>query len=447
MRRFGGANIDEARKLVTCSAILDSNRWLGEWHGQTFECRALPDTTYLTVGSAAFCHVLPGTSELVAVWPPRQGQMMFISPGYCDNGAYWSSQLWKFDGTTFTQVWTAPMGCEITALGYSSATGLLYIAVYGKWADEPDYALNFIYTANPSTIDTVAPTRIQTYTSGDPAGYGDDYGDPCTQMCEWNGYMYFAHTAYWEYYSWVARLNLSTGDFDANVVWNEDYNGGSGGLGISGGKIWWSSGDMLYNSADGVSWTEQADFHDPAYNWWGTAGYVTDPVNDDIYFGWGHYSWGSTGVGISKIHEGALPEVIWELADADSEAHIPNQLTISYNGNSPEYVWASTWWYYGELLRAAVGSGAFSEIDPGLIPGAVLLENQCMLTYKGKGYQLGYGLSSIVEDDSTVNLYEFDLTTGARSIARSFADSQYYDIWKGGACMAVTGSSRKVHEM
>ncbi|MFA6046388.1 MAG: hypothetical protein WC718_15495 [Phycisphaerales bacterium] len=59
--------IDEPYKLITVAAIVDTTRFRGIWRGQSYEARALPDTSDLTVGDAVVCCVLPGTSELVAV--------------------------------------------------------------------------------------------------------------------------------------------------------------------------------------------------------------------------------------------------------------------------------------------------------------------------------------------------------------------------------------------
>lgn len=59
--------IDEAYKIIMVAAIVDTKRFRGVWRGQSYEARALPDTSDLTVGDAVVCFVLPGTTELVAV--------------------------------------------------------------------------------------------------------------------------------------------------------------------------------------------------------------------------------------------------------------------------------------------------------------------------------------------------------------------------------------------
>ncbi len=157
MRRFGGAKIDEARKLVTCSEILDANRWRGEWHGQTFECRALPDTTYLTVGSAAFCHVLPGTSELVAVWPPvktpPETLYFAINKGTVAGPVFPSSDLYVLDSLSGPPavVWTSSDFETIRQLAWTNVTHRLYI--FTRYTGDEDYFWR-IYEFN--TSDNIA---------------------------------------------------------------------------------------------------------------------------------------------------------------------------------------------------------------------------------------------------------------------------------------------------
>ena len=63
--------IDEARKLLVVREIIDTAHFTGIWRGQPYECRALPDTGGLVVGDVAFCHVLPGNTELVALFQGR----------------------------------------------------------------------------------------------------------------------------------------------------------------------------------------------------------------------------------------------------------------------------------------------------------------------------------------------------------------------------------------
>lgn len=67
MIRFGAGRVDEARKLLQVTAILDAERFRGAWRGQHYECRALPGTGGMAVGDEVICHVLPDNTQLIYI--------------------------------------------------------------------------------------------------------------------------------------------------------------------------------------------------------------------------------------------------------------------------------------------------------------------------------------------------------------------------------------------
>ncbi len=130
--RYGDAQIDEARKLITCTEVLDDNRWVGVWRGQFYECRALPDTSQMSVGDAVFCHVLPGNSEIVAIF--KQTGAMFIAPGYWHSASppyVYDCALYKWDGiSTPEKIWSFDHRASVTAMAQMSTNKRVYLAVY-----------------------------------------------------------------------------------------------------------------------------------------------------------------------------------------------------------------------------------------------------------------------------------------------------------------------------
>jgi hypothetical protein len=60
-------SVDETRKLIEVTEIYTVFRFRGTWRGRTFECRALPTTSWLSVGQKVICHVVPGSTELIAI--------------------------------------------------------------------------------------------------------------------------------------------------------------------------------------------------------------------------------------------------------------------------------------------------------------------------------------------------------------------------------------------
>lgn len=67
MKRLGAGRVDEARKLLQITEILDAERFRAAWRGQQYECRALPGTGTMTVGDQVICHVLPDNTQLIAL--------------------------------------------------------------------------------------------------------------------------------------------------------------------------------------------------------------------------------------------------------------------------------------------------------------------------------------------------------------------------------------------
>jgi len=70
--------VDEHRKLLYATAIIDATHFLGMWHGELFEVRCLPDSGSVAVGDLVFTHVLPSNSELVAIF---RGGGLYLAPG------------------------------------------------------------------------------------------------------------------------------------------------------------------------------------------------------------------------------------------------------------------------------------------------------------------------------------------------------------------------------
>lgn len=173
--------VDEARKLLQVREIIDLTHFTGVWRGQAYECRALPDTSRLSVGDAAFCHVLPGNTELVAVFPPA-GEELWFSPGVDQVG--FLPQVWYLLAGSDVPVlaWTGTNAYEyVTNIAWCKGNQSLYVFT---WQDNsPPYGIR-VYKVNRTTKTL---TMVASHLT---AGWGDDNTDPIVDVAEFDGKLY-----------------------------------------------------------------------------------------------------------------------------------------------------------------------------------------------------------------------------------------------------------------
>jgi hypothetical protein len=279
MIRFGGAKIDEWRKLVYVQEILDATRFVGVWRGQTYECRAAPNTSPLTVGDTVMCHVMPGNSELIAV-RPVSGEVLFVSVGGPD----------EFTPAVF--MFTSPTVAP-TKIFQQVDTGVLRLVTAMAWCQATN-SLIFVCSATDGGGDT---HDIYEYHIGDASptlrhSYEIDlaYGvwASCVDMAEYGGQLYFWHAGT-DDESLCARCDPTNIAATFEVVFTAAgpfrFNPSEGGLAVIGTTIYALDGDRVYSSPSGDvgSWAQVHDLW--TLNGESTAsGLVSDPNNDCAYF-------------------------------------------------------------------------------------------------------------------------------------------------------------------
>lgn len=59
--------VDEHRKMLWVTVILDDYNFRATWRGREYECRAIPGTASLASGDVVICHALPGSTQLLAI--------------------------------------------------------------------------------------------------------------------------------------------------------------------------------------------------------------------------------------------------------------------------------------------------------------------------------------------------------------------------------------------
>jgi hypothetical protein len=238
--------IDEARKLVTCSEILDANRWRGAWQGQHFEARALPDTTQMTVGDDVFCHVLPGSTELVAVYPPLAREILYFTPGNASYAAH--GTLYKLTSLTVAPVaiWTAPNADEyISALAWTKLTNRLYLFTCRDITGRPQRIYEYDVATDTATLVWGPDTSMGAVAPVDVAEFGG------------NLYVVYGKLAY----SYLMRFNPVTYAMSTVNTITPAVNGYQGGVAVQGGNLVHCGGDDLWLSASGnpASFSQVAD--------------------------------------------------------------------------------------------------------------------------------------------------------------------------------------------
>jgi hypothetical protein len=379
IQRYGDAQIDEARKLVTCTEIIDADRWRGTWRGQHYECRSLPDTTPIVVGDAVLCHVLPGNGELVAVFP--ENEILYLGMNNAGTGA----ELWQYTGSGDpTLVWALGLingnKAEIDSLCWCQATKTLFCGCY-NWGTSERHILEW-------TPGTAAPILRYTYP-------GENWIDAPIDWAEYNGKLYVLHSGEDEMPGFVCRFtpNNVAATFETVLnITSGDVNIGEGGFLVFPTEIYAMTSENIWSSATGASgsWAELVDLP-TVYNCHTARGAVTDPISGNGYF---------TAVADNTTF---ARRQIWRLEEG-------GLLTMESDENSPlvdyRYSWSQIAIPYGEVnkqpqalqwqvnlglgvqfaiyRRDAVGVWNSYGLFAGPGEGAVIGGNQAALYFKGK---------------------------------------------------------------
>ncbi len=379
--RLGTCRVDEVRKLVTCTKIIDANRWIGVWHGQTYECRALPDTTYFSVGDAVLCHVLPGTSELVAVYKP-QNETIYIGLNNETTGA----ELWEYNGSGVpTMLWALGLiggdYVEIDSLCWCQATKSLFIGCYFYGNSD-----KLIYEWIPGDA---APTLRHTYA-------GENEWDAPIDWAEYKGKLYVMHTGAGEEPGYLCRFDPTdvAATFETVLtIMSLDENLGEGSFCVFDDVIFAMTSENIYYSTtgDSGSWTALTDLPDD-HDCCTARGAVTDPTT-----GYGFF----TAVGDLVTYEkrqvwrlqsdGTLTLEHNENCPDDYYGYSFTQIAIPY-GDTNQQPLALQWEIdpdYGipcDIYRRNAGGAWALEEQLALAPGraAWVGANQCALFFQGK---------------------------------------------------------------
>lgn len=272
--------IDEARKLLVVREIIDTKHFTGVWRGQAYECRALPDTSSLSVGDSAFCHVLPGNTELVAIL--RANPQLWFSPGA--ESPNYRGELWMLT-TGNAPTLQLTLGDDqryFTQLAWSQ--GVLYAFDF-KFAAIGDDTITI------SSVNRTAKTltTLATWTGAHP-----NHSDAVIDVAEFGGMLYTMHNG-WAGSQVVRRFDPATNAW--STVYNFTTDGGngySGGIAVDpvGNKLVATDGSIAVTSPTGNvgDWTLEYTFTNYYVD---NFGLITNRDDDDlVYMGFQGYQAG-----------------------------------------------------------------------------------------------------------------------------------------------------------
>ncbi len=438
--RLGSCRVDEARKIVTVTEIIDANRFRATWRGQHYEARVLPDTTYLTANSDVVCHVLPGTSELVAVFKPKVAGILYFSPGQNLSGDF-QAELWSWNGTVATLVWTCPISYSyITCLAWNSTTKTLFI-----WVCDGDVK-DYVYEYSPVTGTTTQ--RVDAYCALDGE---DEYTGPAVQVAELDGKYYVSHGG--------ATNDHFVFEFDPTTYTNTQkglYSGGvasygSGGIAAIGSTlVWHVSGGFYVSTDNGDSWTLGEDLRDYmvglTYGPSG-AGAVYDPATDQVYLG--AYRMTDPGGHIwNQIwrYDGATFALDWESAELADTDQKPHAFAIGYpvGGTTPNGLYCGQWsWWSDDEADILERSGGAWAVGESFDPKYALPAGRSLTSYRGKLHLLA---NWVDESTSTamMDLVRRD-SAGSWTVLQTFSGYEPYPTYEYVVGMAVSGRNIAPH--
>lgn len=200
-----------SRILAIASEIIDDTHFRGAWQGQHYEGRALPGTSQMSVGDAVFCNVLPGNSEVVAIYPPAAGRIYYGIPAQAVGGNN-QADFYHFDGTTHTKFYTTTLhagesyfSIMPTLVFYHPDDGQVYYLVHCEYDDGSTfYEEIHMFKVNPSS-HAVSEISV-TFDSESDVGW--EWQPPIGAVAYFKGTIYLAQ--------WGSD-NGPSGDFPARV--------------------------------------------------------------------------------------------------------------------------------------------------------------------------------------------------------------------------------------
>jgi len=435
--------IDEARKLVVVKTIIDSTHFAGVWRDQIYECRALPGTDSLAVGDVAFCHVLPGSTELVAV---LRAEELWFSPGTPGPG-YTRTELWKYTGGTPVLVWTVPNDYEyITHIFWSQIDSELYVCTY----EDASWGTTRIYRVNRAA-GTLA--QVVSY-SGTGAAFPSPYrqAEAIIDSAEFGSYIYTHHNAYnGDPYSRVRRFDPVAGTWAAVLDYFTDFGsrGYGGGIAVDplAGALVASDGKHVFRSATGAAGSWIADFDLTTFANTDHFCLLTNRNDDNLVY----------GVQGQDLAAGADPEVVVRtgagvfVAEFD-EGDTPNLGFVALSQQHAAAVATALWiqrWAFDwprervEHWYKPVGGAWTKDWDgPPVNEGWVGIYSQGITQFKSKMHSLIWNYHTL-----TMRLYE-RTTPGNWTLIYQWDDYGLIYTYANASGMAVApNSKRKCHEV
>ncbi len=292
-----GGVIDEQRKLAIVLEIIDDTHWRGEWNGQVYECRGLPDTDNLAVGDVAYCRVLPGTTELVSIYKPRAG-----------GPELWFTDQMNWDDWTGARIWRYVEGADAPEFvgkvdDYELVTLIFWSKIYNCifiCTNTIDYDWDNAYVAIYKVKQhPTNPTFTKIYQSP-PFEWGEEKPgyptDALMDVAEFEDKIFFWSNTVGDY-SKVLVFDPSTATMVEDVcigrITNDEYGsyGSNGGIATDAGngRLFASDGSFIFERIGPGNYTLDLNPSGriPGSTWWTDDSYsmVTDWENDIIFHG------------------------------------------------------------------------------------------------------------------------------------------------------------------
>jgi len=422
--------VDEARKLLYVTAIIDATHIRGTWKGQQYEVRCLPENG-AAVGDTIMAHVLPGNTELVAIF--RMGEVLYFAPGV--EPANYRGELYKYTGTGLPSfVWQAPSDYEwITCMAYYAATSLLYI-----WTYNDDDGNTRIYKLDPAD-DSV--TWILTWAAPDvPTDVAEHTYMGAT-------YLYVAHGWFW-FSPFVDRFDPIT---ETRVTVFTPPAGYLTGICVRNNILYFHTNRLVYSSADGVIWALNADLgllfglhvDSPGIM-------VLNPVDNMIYMTARRALIAPT-MGVVLMYDGFAWAVDYDYDPSPISQSGMMGIGMLYHDDTETVVMPYSWWFANERTEAhrkdVIGGWAMDWAGAPLGLGwgspacqtmATIAKKQCYLVQDYVGPHPNFNVALWVRDA---------VAPFATNLIQTYAGYQGFPGHADIVSMTIAKTTKKIHEI
>jgi len=331
------------------------------WRGQILKGRFFPSTASFSVGEVVLAKRIGHSSEW-AVAKRVVGELVFYGiPTIRDSNGANQAELWVFDGTTHTLVYTTTEGigpyvmCHITCIWYQPGFNYVYFAVNTDSYDDDtgfETESNELYKCNLSTYAVTALGVRASFDTLDDPWNDAVWAPPVLEAAQFQGNIYLAQmgTTFWDSTPDWIYLPPRVYKFDpvaetvVRVFIQPDwarfgYNRVVPSLAVYGvdteilyadnGASWSTTSGKIYSSVDGAAWGVKTDLGDTD----GTFNMMTDRTTGHVWIihaedadAYEYWLMEYDGVSFTNIVD-AFP------------VYVPGQFGATFSGSTRLYLW------------------------------------------------------------------------------------------------------------